>query len=96
MQLVAMSISKTNIPKKRSNSRGCTVRGSSVFSRTRWVRKWSSDFGHTRVILTTALFIRLTPTPPFWFRVSVINFENVSQLLVKSRDIRLQNRPKVR
>jgi len=65
-------------------SRGCTVHGSSVFSSTGWVRKWSSDSGHTRFPLTAALFIRLTP-PLYWFRVSVINFENVSQLLVNSK-----------
>ena len=40
-------------------------------------------YGHTRVPLTAALFIRLTP-PLYWFRVPVINFEIVSQLLLNS------------
>jgi len=71
------------------NSRSGTVRGSSVFSRARYVGKWRSDFGHTRIPLTAALFIRLTP-PLYWFRVSVTNFENVSQLLVNSRDMGLK------
>jgi hypothetical protein len=56
------------------------------------VDKWSPDVGHAAVPFAAALYKRLTP-PQYWFKLSMFNFENISQLLLNSRKMRLKAGP---